>query len=111
MCLYKVLEYLTADGFSPYSKWCATLDVQTRVRIDTAVERFHGGNLGDHKSVGAGVIETRIHTGPGFRVYYGRDGDELVILLAGGSKKTQPKDVDAARDRWKDYKDRKRRGC
>jgi putative addiction module killer protein len=111
MCLYKVLEYLTADGVSPFSKWCAALDVQTRVRIDIVVRRFYGGNLGDHKCVGAGVFETRIHAGPGFRVYYGRDGDELVLLLAGGSKKTQPKDVEAARDRWKDYKDRKRRGC
>jgi putative addiction module killer protein len=111
MCLYKALEYLTADGVSPFSKWRATLDVQTRVRIDTVVARFYAGNLGDHKGVGAGVIETRIHVGPGFRVYYGRDGDEIVILLAGGSKKTQPQDVEAARDRWKDYKDRKRRGC
>ena len=55
-------------------------------------------------------METRIDAGPGYRVYYGRDGDSLVILLAGGSKKTQAKDIEAAKDRWKDYKDRKRRG-
>ena len=107
---YSVLEYLTADGVSPFTKWRATLDVQTRLRIDRIVERFRDGNLGDHKGVGAGVVETRIHAGPGHRVYYGRDGDALVILLAGGSKKTQAKDIEAAKDRWKDYKDRKRRG-
>jgi putative addiction module killer protein len=107
---YTVLEYLTADGVSPFAKWRITLDVHARVRIDSVVERFYDGNLGDHKGVGAGVIETRIDAGPGFRIYYGRDGDALVILLAGGTKKTQAKDIEAAKDRWKDYKDRKRRG-
>ena len=108
---FDVLEYLTADGVSPFAKWRATLDVQTRVRIDRVVERFYDGNLGDHKSVGAGVMETRIDTGPGFRVYYGRDGVALIILLAGGTKRTQSRDIENARDRWDDYKGRKRRGC
>ena len=108
---YTVLEYLTADGVSPFTKWRARLDVQARRRIDGVIERFYDGNLGDHKGVGEGVVETRIDTGPGYRVYYGRDGHALVILLAGGSKKTQAKDIEAAKDRWKDYKDRKRRGC
>ncbi|MEP7242117.1 MAG: type II toxin-antitoxin system RelE/ParE family toxin [Gammaproteobacteria bacterium] len=107
---YTVLEYLTADGVSPFLKWRLTLDAQSRLRIIRVVERFGDGNLGDHKGVGGGVVETRIDTGPGFRIYYGRDGDAIVILLAGGSKKTQARDIEAAKDRWKDYKDCKRRG-
>lgn len=107
---YQVLEYLTADGVSPFATWRCTLDVQIRARIDRVVERFVDGNLGDHKSVGQGVIETRIDVGPGYRVYYGRDGETVVILLAGGIKKTQNRDIRNAKDRWKDYKDRKRRG-
>jgi putative addiction module killer protein len=80
------------------------------VRVDRVIERFVDGNLGDHKGVGEGVTETRADTGPGFRVYYGRDGNALVILLAGGTKRTQSRDIENAKDRWKDYKDRKRRG-
>jgi putative addiction module killer protein len=109
MTTYRVTEYLTADGVSPLAKWRSKLDVSVRVRINRVVERFYDGNLGDHKGVGEGVMETRINTGPGFRVYYGRDGDALVILLGGGTKRTQVQDIESAKDRWKDYKDRKRR--
>ena len=73
------------------------------------LERYVDGNLGDHRSVGDGVTETRIHTGPGFRIYYGRDGDTILILLAGGTKRGQQTDIRNAKDRWKDYKERKRR--
>jgi len=69
MTIYRILEYRTADGVSPFSRWRATLDVHVRVRIDRVVERFYDGNLGDHKGVGEGVIETRIDAGPGFRIY------------------------------------------
>jgi putative addiction module killer protein len=107
--VHDVREYLTGDGVSPFSKWRGMLDVQTRVRIDRVVERFVDGNLGDHKSVGAGVMETRINFGPGYRIYYGRDGDTILILLAGGSKRSQDKDIQNAKERWKDYKERKRK--
>jgi putative addiction module killer protein len=108
--MYEVLEYLTADGVSPFTTWKGALDAQTRARLDRVVERFVDGNLGDHQGVGDGVIETRINIGPGYRVYYGRDGETVVILLAGGSKRTQTRDIRNAKDRWKDYKERKRRG-
>jgi putative addiction module killer protein len=110
MAVYQILEYLTADGISPFAAWRGKLDATFRARIDRTIERFADGNLGDHKGVGDGVIETRIDTGPGYRVYYGRDGDAVVILLAGGTKKRQNRDIADAKDRWKDYKDRKRRG-
>ena len=108
--VYEVLHYLTADGLSPFDRWRHTLDVQIRERIDRVIERFVDGNLGDHKGVGEGVIETRIDTGPGYRVYYGCDGEKIVILLAGGSKKRQARDINDAKKRWRDYKARKPRG-
>ena len=65
------------------------------------------GNFGDSKGVGEGVLECRINYGPGYRVYYGRDGDELVILLVGGAKKHQQADIERAQGYWADYKARK----
>ncbi len=65
------------------------------------------GNFSNVKSVGQGLFETRIHFGPGYRVYFGKDGDQVVLLLAGGAKKTQARDIRTARLRWKDYKNRR----
>ena len=67
------------------------------------------GNLADHKGVGGGVFEHRIHDGPGYRVYFGKDGRKLIILLGGGTKKRQQRDIEAARQLWKRYKDTRRR--
>ena len=77
--------------------------VQSRARIQARVLRFEAGNLGDHKSVGAGVLEARVMTGSGYRTYFGRDGASLVLLLAGGTKASQAKDVRHAREYWRDY--------
>jgi putative addiction module killer protein len=111
MAVYRVLEYLTTDGVSPFANWRQTLNAQVRACIARVTERFVDGNLGDHKGVGDGVVETRIDTGPGYRIYYGRDGETVVILLAGGTKRGQNRDIRNAKDRWNDYKDRKRRGA
>ena len=69
-----VREYLTADGKNPYREWLDTLDVTPRARIQARVLRFSTGNLGDHKSVGGGVWEARVMFGPGYRIYFGKDG-------------------------------------
>ncbi len=74
----------------------------------TAIARMEGGNLSNAKGVGAGVFECRIDFGPGYRVYFGRDGSTLVILLGGGTKKRQRNDIAAARGFWTDHKARKR---
>ena len=66
-------------------------------------------NLGDHKPVGEGVIERRIRHGPGYRLYFGRDGERLIVLIAGGAKKGQSRDIRTAQRLWKEYKRRKRR--
>jgi putative addiction module killer protein len=105
----EVREYLTAHGVSPFGLWLGTLDVSVRARIDQAIRRFADGNFGDYKGVGEGVLETRINTGPGYRIYYGLDGAALVILLAGGTKRGQDRDIAKAAERWRDYKERKRR--
>ena len=73
-----------------------------------ALRRLAYGNISNVKSVGQGVSELKIDFGPGYRVYFGRDGLALVILLAGGTKKRQQQDVAKAQDRWADYKKRKR---
>lgn len=72
-----------------------------------ALERLAEGNPGDHRGVGMGVLEIRLHTGPGYRIYFGRDGDVLVILLAGGIKRRQREDIQMAQERWQDYRRRK----
>jgi putative addiction module killer protein len=84
------------------------LDTSARVRIVTAVLRMENGNFAAARSVGAGVSELRLDFGPGYRVYFGRDGDRLVILLGGGSKKRQQADINEAFIRWGEYKKRKR---
>ena len=77
-----------------FSKWFATLrDIRARARIQTRIDRLEAGNAGDVRSVGEGVSEMKIDYGPGYRVYYIQRGDTLIILLAGGDKKSQAKDI------------------
>ena len=104
-----VQEHLTVDGVSPFARWFATLNARAALKVRTAIARMEGGNLSDAKSAGAGVFERRIDFGPGYRVYFGRDGRTLVILLGGGTKKRQRNDIAAARGFWTDHKARKRR--
>lgn len=106
----RVAEFLTADGRSPFAAWFATLDSLAAAKVTVALARLERGNLGALKSVGDGVLEYRIDWGPGYRLYLGRDGDELVILLAGGTKRRQQDDIAAAHERWREYKRRKRGG-
>lgn len=103
-----VREYLDEDGTSPFADWFAALDATAAVKITVALARIEQGNLSNVKSVGEGVLEYRLDFGPGYRVYFGRDGDVLVILLAGGTKKRQQRDIEVARARWADYRWRKR---
>lgn len=99
---YEIREY-EERGRSPYHKWFSGLDAAVRARIFRHVARMEGGNLGDSKAVGDGVQELRMHFGAGYRVYYGRDGDTIIILLGGGSKRGQSRDIKAAKERWKNY--------
>ena len=98
-----VREYETAEGKIPFRDWLATLDRATRARVQARVVRFETGNLGDHRGVGGGEQEARVMFGPGYRIYFGQDGARLVLLLVGGSKGSQAKDVRRAQQYWRDY--------
>ena len=106
--MLEVREYLDAKGESPYGKWFDRLNATAAVKVATATHRMEHGNFSAVKGVGAGVFEFRIDFGPGYRIYFGKDGDRLVILLAGGTKKRQDADITAAKEYWQDYKRRKR---
>jgi putative addiction module killer protein len=106
--MLEIREYINPKGRVPYRNWLTKLDAPARARIVTAVLRVEMGNLASVKSVGRGVSELRLDFGPGYRVYFGRDGERLVILLCGGSKRRQQADIDAAQAYWSDYKARKR---
>jgi len=100
----EVLEYLDSGGSNPFREWLESLkDREARARIRVRINRIRLGNFGDSKSVGGGVSELRITYGPGYRVYFGRQGDTIVVLLCGGDKRTQSRDIDVAKDRWQDY--------
>ena len=100
-------QYLDASGHSPFDKWFDRLDDVAAARVATSLTRIGQGNWSNVKGVGAGVYEVKIDFGPGYRVYFGKDGERLVILLAGGTKKRQSQDIARAQEHWKDYKKRK----
>lgn len=85
----------------------ALKDASVRAKIRVRLNRIRNGNMGDCKSVGSGVSELRMNFGPGYRAYLGREGDRVILLLYGGCKKTQKKDIEIAKDYWKDCKRRK----
>ena len=104
----RITEYLDASGNSPFAGWFDRLDAQAAVKITVALTRISQGNLSNVKSVGSGVAEHRIDYGPGYRIYFGREGNEVVILLAGGTKRRQQEDIRSATERWQDHKRRKK---
>jgi len=99
----KVIEYVKA-GSSPFSGWLSALDAHAAAKVATALYRLEQGNFSNVKSIGKGVSEYKIDFGPGYRIYFGQEGDELVILLGGGAKKTQQKDIQIAHMLWAEYK-------
>jgi putative addiction module killer protein len=104
----KIVEYLAADDASPFRSWFDRLDSRAAAKVTTALIRIGMGNRSNMASVGGGVYERKIDYGPGYRVYFGIDGKELVILVGGGTKKRQAQDIEKARERWTDYRKRKR---
>jgi putative addiction module killer protein len=105
----EIREFQTDEGDAPFADWFDSLSARGANRVMIALRRMRQGNLGDHKGVGEGVFEHRIHDGPGYRIYFGKDGKKLIILLGGGTKKRQQRDIVAAQRIWKRYKDTKRR--
>jgi putative addiction module killer protein len=106
--MIEIRYYVSASGDEPFAVWFADLEAVARAKVTRAIARMEQGNFSNVKPVGEGVSEYRIDFGPGYRIYFGRDGDTLVILLTGGTKKRQQRDIDAGRAYWLDYKQRKR---
>ena len=104
-----VEEYLDDQGESPFAAWFGDLDPRAAAKVTVALSRIERGAVSSVKGVGEGVLEFRIDFGPGYRIYFGRDGDRLVILLAGGTRHRQDQDIAEAKARWNDYKARKAR--
>ncbi|MGC9225212.1 MAG: type II toxin-antitoxin system RelE/ParE family toxin [Terracidiphilus sp.] len=108
--MIEIRQYVDRLGRTPFLRWFDAVNIGAQARVATAIERLEHGNLSAVKSVGAGVQELRIDFGPGYRIYFGRDGERLVILLAGGEKKRQQADIARAKELWAEFKQRKREG-
>ena len=104
-----IAKYSTKEDRVPFDEWFHELDTNAALKVTTALGRIETGNMGDIKPVGHGVSERRIDFGPGYRVYFGQDGNK-VIVLCGGTKKRQSRDIERAKALWDDYKARKQKG-
>lgn len=103
-----IREYVQQDGRNLFGEWYQRLNSEAARRVTTDLYRLGLGNFSNVKGVGAGVFEYRIDFGPGYRVYFGKDGEQIVILLCGGSKLRQQSDIARAKDYWQEYKRQKR---
>lgn len=103
----RIVEYTDSGGRSPFGTWFERLDAPAASKVTVALARMEGGNLSNAKSVGSGVFEYRIDWGPGYRIYFGQFGTEIVVLVGGGTKQRQQRDIREAVERWADYRRRK----
>ena len=106
--MIEVREYQDRDDQSPFREWFDRLNAEAARKVTTALYRVGLGNFSNVKGVGSGVYECRIDFGPGYRIYFGKDGARIVILLGGGRKQRQQNDVKLAVARWDDFKRKKR---
>ena len=105
--MYQIRVYQSAGRQEPFTEWLERLaDRQARARIRARLDRIALGNLGDCRAVGKGVSELRINWGPGYRVYFARVGSVVLLLLCGGDKTTQQKDIQHAQTYLQDYQSR-----
>jgi len=102
-------EYVDENGRSPFAEWFDTLEPRAAGKITTAILRMEQGNFSNVSGIDSGIYEYRIDYGPGYRVYLGKDGEKMIILLGGGTKKRQQKDIDKAKRCWENYKKRKQK--
>jgi putative addiction module killer protein len=106
---FELRRYRTAAGYEPLTQWLSGLpDRQARARILARLERLEVGNFGDSKLLRDGVSELRIDWGPGYRVYFARDGRTVIVLLCGGDKRKQDADIKRAVALWQEYGNRKK---
>lgn len=106
--MVRVKEYITEEGSSPFADWFNRLDAHAANKVNVYLTRIEQGNTSGIKPLKGALQEVVIDWGPGYRIYVGKDGDELIILLGGGTKKRQQKDIDQAAMLWEEYKRRKK---
>jgi putative addiction module killer protein len=106
--MVEIREYSDQNHRSPFGEWFRELNSEAARKVTAALYRMGLGNFSNVKSVGGGVLECKIDFGPGYRVYFGRDGLQVVILVGGGTKQRQQKDIALARSRWAEYRARKK---
>lgn len=105
--MYKIDHYLLENGTDPFCEWLAELkDIKARAKINVKIDRLSMGNFSSSKPLGEGISELKIDYGPGYRVYYGQSGNFVILLLCGGDKGTQKKDIEIAKEYWIDFKRR-----
>jgi putative addiction module killer protein len=105
--MFELHAYVTALGRVPFRKWFDDLDETVAARVYNAMSRLQKGNVSNVKPLGRGLLELKIHFGPGVRVYFGMEGRDIIVLLGGGTKQRQDRDIAAARKCWLDYQTRK----
>ena len=102
----EVLYYKKEEGVVPFLKWLYSIeDSVTKAKIRIRIDRVAAGDLGDYRSVGGGVNELRLNYGPGYRIYFGFDGQKIIVILCGGDKGSQSKDIRLAKEYWRNYKE------
>lgn len=105
--MYKTVEYETSTGTHPFARWFNRLDANTAIRVTNALHQLRQGNFSNVKSVRNGVYEYRINVGPGYRIYFGRHGEQVIVLLGGGTKSFQQQDINRTVSLWAEYKRRR----
>ena len=101
---WKIFTYVTDTNKNPFNEWLLSLDRTARLRIEMRLDRIRTGNFGDYKSLGNGLYELRLFFGPGYRIYYGIVGEKVVLLLGGGQKRGQSRDIKKANEYLEKHK-------
>lgn len=104
--MMELFHYQKNDGHAPFASWMSALDPWTRARIAQHIDRMKLGNMGDSKHLQGGVFEKKIDFGPGYRLYYSKEGNKIIVLLCGGDKSTQGRDIDRALEYLHDHVER-----
>ena len=105
--MVEIRAFKDSQGREPFKDWLRGLDEVNSTRIKDVLDRIEDGNLSNVTGLGGGLLECRLHFGPGYRIYFGREGQALVILLAGGVKASQQRDINKARAMWQDHKNQR----
>lgn len=106
--MIRIEEYITEDGYRPFGDWFDGLDPQAANKVNLYLTRLEIGNTSNLKPIKGAFQEVRIDWGPGYRVYVGKEGDKLIILFGGGTKRRQKRDIDKAMKFWEEYKRNKK---